>query len=590
MKTKFTLLAVALLAVCAFANTWKASEETPVAAGTTLIDDDVLTAKTVFETTLKSSAKTIAGEEFTHFIQVRVDAAPTADEPNGTDKGGSTPIILTAKKDMTLKVYYRRQSTSQNEDSGVYASNDGKDLKIVNQAAPATPLDGTLTIVEETEDFKYAWVTKEYELAEGNTYTLWGRGTTIQFYGMTYEGKEPPAPVVGEAIELSPASGDISAELAAAMENNPYPASVTINLAANGEYSVSQAIETVGNLTIQGDAASPATIDASTLTAPMVQVKADLAAFQANEENGFYELGNISISNVKVKGLPQQLIFGNKVKALYNTVSLNNSIVEVASGNKTVFDFNGGGVAEMVSISNSTIYGNPQHTGQLYSSQSGQKATEAGLEKQTISITNSTLYNIAYAKNVNTHRQANQTWLAYELKNSMIIDCGKQNQFVKGLNGGQSGPNPTWMIDGNSFQWTVDGALTDISALEETADEAEPVANNVEGVAVFAGDITTGDFTFDQCPQNEACIGDPRWLVDVVVPMGEPINLLVQSGEDIAAKLAAAMENNKYPESITIRLGGGIHEEGDDPIDFRLTSPIVVNCNLKITIHTYSTN
>ena len=515
MKSKLTLLMVALLSICAFAaTTWKATEETPVAAGSTLIDDELVTAKTVYETTLKTAAKEIAGEEFTHYIQVRVDAAPTADEPNGTNKEGSTPIILTAKKDLTLKIYYRRQSTSQNEDSGVYASNDGKDLKIVNQA-DLSQLDGTLTIVEETEDFKYAWVTKEYELAEGNTYTIFGRGTTINYYGMTYEGKEPPAPVVGEAIELNPASGDISAELASAMENNPYPASITINLAADGAYTVSQAIETVGNLTIQGDAAAPATIDASGLTAPMIQVKSDLAAFQPNETTGFYELGDISTSNVKVTGLAQQLIYGNKVKALYGKVAIENSIVEVAGGSKTVIDFNGGGVAEMVSVNNSTICANPQHTGTFYSSQSGQKATEAGLEKQTISITNSTLYNIAYAKNVNTHRQANQTFLAYELKNSVILDCGKEGQFVKGLNQGQSGKNPIWMIDGNSFLRTVDGVITDMSANEETGDEEEPVTNNVEGVAVFANDINTGDFTFDQCPQNEARIGDPRWLVEV---------------------------------------------------------------------------
>ena len=576
MKSKLTLLMVALLSICAFAaTTWKATEETPVAAGSTLIDDELVTAKTVYETTLKTAAKEIAGEEFTHYIQVRVDAAPTADEPNGTNKEGSTPIILTAKKDLTLKIYYRRQSTSQNEDSGVYASNDGKDLKIVNQA-DLSQLDGTLTIVEETEDFKYAWVTKEYELAEGNTYTIFGRGTTINYYGMTYEGKEPPAPVVGEAIELNLASGDISAELAAAMENNPYPASITINLAANGTYTVSQAIETVGNLTIQGDAAAPATIDASGLTAPMIQVKSDLAAFQPNETTGFYELGNVSISNVKVTGLAQQLIYGNKVKALYGKVALDNSIVEVAGGSKTVIDFNGGGVAEMVTVNNSTIYANPQHTGALYSSQSGQKATEAGLEKQTISITNSTLYNIAYAKNVNTHRQANQTFLAYELKNSVILDCGKEGQFVKGLNQGQSGKNPTWMIDGNSFLRTVDGVITDMSASEETGDEEEPVTNNVEGVAIFANDINTGDFTFDQCPQNEARIGDPRWLIDVVVPMGEPIELYVDEGEDIGAKLSTAMETNKYPSKISIKLLG--------EKNYQVVTPIQVNCPLEISV------
>ena len=574
MKTRFTLLAVALLAVCAFANTWKATEETPVAAGTTLIDDDVLTATTVYETTLKSAVKEIAGESFTHYIQVRNAANPTAENPNGTEQSGSTSIVLNAKKDLTLTIYYRRQSTAQNEDSGVFASNDGKDVKIFNQA-DFSVLDGELTIVEETEDFKYGFATKAYQLAEGGTYVISARGTTINFYGFTYEGVEPPAPVVGEAIELSPASGDISAELATVMESNPYPASVTINLAANGEYTMSQAIETVGNLTIQGDAAAPATIDASALTAPLVNVKASLEAFQPNEETGFYELGNIAIANVKVKGLAQQLIYGNKVKALFNTVSLDNSIVEVAGGNKTVIDFNGGGVAGTVAISNSTIYGNPQHTGQLYSSQSGQKATEAGLEIQKIAINNSTLYNIAYSKNVTSHRQSNQTWLAYELKNSLIIDCGKQGQFVKGLNGGQSGKNPTWTIDGNSFQWTVDGALTDISASETTDDDAEPVANNVEGVAVFAGNIATGDFTFDQCPQNEARIGDPRWLVDVVVPMGDPIYLdLVEEGEDIASKLATAMESNKYPSKVTIGLKGGK--------TYTVSSPVIINSPLEI--------
>ena len=49
MKSKLTLLMVALLSICAFAaTTWKATEETPVAAGSTLIDDELVTAKTMW--------------------------------------------------------------------------------------------------------------------------------------------------------------------------------------------------------------------------------------------------------------------------------------------------------------------------------------------------------------------------------------------------------------------------------------------------------------------------------------------------------------------------------------------------------------
>ncbi len=207
MKSRLFLILFILLIpwgsccnICASINNcnyWKASEETMVAAETTLINDDMLTAKIAFTTTLIESQKEFVGEAFTHYIQVRVNNMPTTDKPNGTEMLGSSPIILTVKKDLTLKIYYRRQSTSQNEDGGVYASNDGRDLKIVNQAMPATYLNGTLTIVEETEDFKYAWVTKEYDLAKGNTYTLCGRGTTIQLFGMAYEMIENPSVNIG---------------------------------------------------------------------------------------------------------------------------------------------------------------------------------------------------------------------------------------------------------------------------------------------------------------------------------------------------------------------------------------------------------
>jgi hypothetical protein len=203
-----------------------------------------------------------------------------------------------------------------------------------------------------------------------------------------------------------------------------------------------------------------------------------------------------------------------RLKSLIDILTLENSIVEVASGSKTVFDFNGGGVVGQMTIINSTIYGNPQHTGQLYSSQSGQKATDAGLEMQQFQLLNSTLFNIAYDKNVNSHRQSNQKWLSYEIRNCLVVDCGKSGQFVKGFNGGQGGANPEWTIEGNSFQRIVDGAMTDTSANEETGDDDQPVKDNVTGLVVFKGDYASGDFTLGGCPQNTAKVGDPRWLTD----------------------------------------------------------------------------
>ena len=518
MKTRLTFIVVALMAMCAYAaTTWQAAGDTPTAAGTVLVDNDLLTATTVYETTLQPSELTIADENFTHYIQVRVNKDPSAAAPAGEEYSGSTPIVVEAKKDLSLKLFYRRQSTGQTkgEDgttaiAGDFALNDGKDVKVYDQSEFSL-LGGEMTVLQTTSDFKYGYVTKVVQLKEGGKYVIAARGTTIQLFGMTAEGVEPPAPILGEAIAISPASGDISAALAEATAENPYPASVTINLAEGGEYTVGETINTIGALTLNGNGA---VIDASALSGPMFAVSTTIPETLLLE-NGFYGLGDIAISGIEVKGLKAQLLYGNKMKFLISKVTLDNSVIGVAGGNKTVFDFNGGGVVGDLTVSNSTIWSNPAHEGQLFSTQSGQKATEAGLEMQWYRILNSTIYNISYSKNVGTHRQSNQTWLGYEVKNSLILDSGKDGQFVKGLNGGQGGKNPTWQVSGNAFQRTVEGAWTDICDKEMTDDADEPVAENVPGVVAFAGDIATGDFTLAPCAQANAGIGDPRWLKDV---------------------------------------------------------------------------
>ena len=81
------------------------------------------------------------------------------------------------------------------------------------------------------------------------------------------------------------------------------------------------------------------------------------------------------------------------------------------------------------------------------------------------------MYNLAKGKNFFTHRQANQTWLTYNLQNNIFVNCGKSGQVVKGVNAGQSGKNPKWMIVSNLFNY--DGK--DTSAEESTGDADETV-------------------------------------------------------------------------------------------------------------------
>jgi hypothetical protein len=188
MKKIFTLIAAAFAAVAVNAADWTAPGTAP-AAGTAIIDDDLMTVSTVYAGTCSTilvedvaTPVTFAGKTFKTYMQIRVDAAPSAANPTGTEKAESTPLVIVAKKNVDFTYYYRRQAVT---DAG-FTDNDGKDVKIVNQASPAAAIAGSAFVAEETDDPAYANTYKTVSLEAGKTYTLWARGTTGRLYGISY--------------------------------------------------------------------------------------------------------------------------------------------------------------------------------------------------------------------------------------------------------------------------------------------------------------------------------------------------------------------------------------------------------------------
>lgn len=306
-----------------------------------------------------------------------------------------------------------------------------------------------------------------------------------------------PAPPVD--IEISPASGDIFAALAEA-EAGKTVGSITINLTAGVTYTVSAPIVAPASLTINGNGAI---INASALEAAMITTPAEVSDWS--------EL-NLIVKDATIDLGANGLYASAAKNYLYKDFTIDNCVIKSTAAN--VLNFVKGGVAQTLTINKSTLYAPTATTDSFYKSQSGQKATEApGVEMQTFVITNSTMYNFAKGKNFFTHRQANQKWLAYTIKNSIFVDCGKSGQVVKGINQGQSGANPTWDIDNNIFNF--DGA--DTSAAEDTGDADEPVKNSVAGVITFTN-AAEGDFNGTFAPaegtEKPAVIpGDPRWTI-----------------------------------------------------------------------------
>lgn len=386
-------------------------------------------------------------------------------------------------------------------------------IKGVTYTTPDAKRNFTITKGEATVAGYNQFYLEMEAPVEGKTYDMVGAigryNDNIQFQPITITRVPEVKPITIDAATGTDLTALVNAEKETIVNGGDKVGDITINLAAEGTYTVSGSIEVPAAVVINGNGA---TVDASALTSAML-LMSKTPSVEANEA-GFYPINDVVIKDVKVTGLTQQLFYANGVKYLMNNLTCENSIIQVNGGNKTVFDFNGGGVTAKLDINKSTIYANPQHTGALYSSQGGQKATDAGLKKQTISILNSTLYNIAYNKNVNNHRQANQTWLEYIVKDNIVLDCGKKGQFVRGLNGGQNGKNPTWAIDRNTFLFTVDGIITNTGAEESTNDSEEPITNSLITNPAFT-DAANGDFHIGKSTQQAKFkTGDPRWLVE----------------------------------------------------------------------------
>ena len=322
-----------------------------------------------------------------------------------------------------------------------------------------------------------------------------------------------------EDIKVVPEEGsDISTAVQTASEGKKVK-DIYVYLAPGKKFTISKSIVAPAAFVFMGaeegtnpsdidENATMAEIDASALDGPMVLMSETPAV--AADANGFYPLADVGFLNVKVTGLAHQLFYANKQKYLINCFHVDFCNINIAGGSKTIIDTNSGGVIATLDMSKNTIWANPENTGALYSSQSGDKATAAGLAVQTFNIEKNTMYNIAKGKNFCSHRQSNQTWLTYNVKNNTFVNCGKSGQVIKGLNGGSGGANPTWNVDGNAFNF--DGA--DTSANEETGDADEPVKNSLAGVFTFT-DATAGDFNgvfkSDAAEAPAKYPGDPRW-------------------------------------------------------------------------------
>lgn len=345
------------------------------------------------------------------------------------------------------------------------------------------------------------------------------------------------AAVVAEETETVTAAGD-------------KVGSVTLNLAANGAYTMSKAISSPASVQILGDATAPATIDASALTEPLVKIEGgSQPAFNQNGtvNAGYKGVDIVAVKNVKISSLSTSLL-NDAQKSYIGEVVVENANVELV-GSANVFDFKG--YPASLSISNSTLWSKAGHTGQLIKTAGRVRDLdgEQAEYKQATSITNSTLYQVAVGKQFNNFQGKGQKSLVLTLKNSIIANSTQDGNEVRGWLGGQNSNNPTVVYENNTY---INAGAEQAGWTDETKQGSDQTATSHNTDPGFA-DAANGDFTVAASSQQAKFrIGDSRWLVEYV-----PEDITAEKAllaEEIAKATAllgdADVENNEDAKAL----------------------------------------
>jgi hypothetical protein len=180
MKKILPVVVAAMAALSVNAQDWNASKTGVLAKGTTLLDNDYVTVVTAVQDTESAEIKdesdapdpkTYAGFTFTRYVNIRVDAAPSADNDfEGTAMSGLTPagisLIVTAKQNTDMTLYYKH--------------GEGKAVSCYDQNTKES-----VAMVETAVDGLENYYTGVYKFIGGHKYTIYAKGGTTGLNGIS---------------------------------------------------------------------------------------------------------------------------------------------------------------------------------------------------------------------------------------------------------------------------------------------------------------------------------------------------------------------------------------------------------------------
>jgi hypothetical protein len=310
---------------------------------------------------------------------------------------------------------------------------------------------------------------------------------------------------------------NISDMLSASIKRIDKLGDIFITLAPNAKYTLTNTIKAPGSVTITGEGT---TINCTRLNGPMILLEGTDSMANMMDANGkvsgksttYHHVETVSVTGILATLKNTSTFFHETQKTLVDNFVIADCVFEL-DGNDCLIDM--AGYPANLEISTTTLWSEKGHTGHILHAGGRVKnldPTQNTLQ-QTMMLDHCTLYRIAQGSDLNHLAGQSSRSLVMTLTNSIIYDCGKDGEEVKGWLGGAATDGPTVTYGHNTY-WSngkfqkgwIDEEI-DGTDLTNTAYKADPGFFDVVGGDFSIATISPQALDSETDIQN----GDPRW-------------------------------------------------------------------------------
>ena len=381
---------------------------------------------------------------------------------------------------------------------------------------------------------------------------------------------------VPEDIVVDDAAGGDLTEIIATAEAGKNVKSLTLNLAADAQYTLSAPITASADIIINGNGA---TIDASAVEGALVTYQAPAAGAPAlnrapaTPADDWTYVDNVTFKDVTITGIKGSIFYDNNVKLCVENFTIENAVLGLETetvNNEALIAFQGGGAKDFT-IKNSTIYGNGAVAKYFLRYNSSARIDRYGYstnytdDHTTMTYQNNTFYNLLKSDGQWFNGNGVQNGTIYTVENNIFYNIGNSNlDFILSGRRLGNGASATWA---NNTYYTEDDEV--IATCSK--DDSETALPYNEDFGPLFVDAANADFTIGAgTAQAKKQTGAPQWLVpyDFAQAPEYTIDIYEEYGKDMeldvtvpeyyrAGDVFITLYGGTYTLKTPIKAGGG---------------------------------